>query len=76
MMDFLEFVFELILELIQEYCFHLIRRYVKNPFLRGVLYVLTVLLVVAIAFGIVVGAILLVLQLLIGILDWIGSLFA
>lgn len=55
-MEFIaDLFFELILELFTEGLFALIRRFVKNRFLRGVLYVLAVLLVVALAFGVIVG---------------------
>lgn len=75
-MEILEFAVELILDLIQEGCFRLIRKYVKSKFLRGILYVLSVLLVVLLAFGIVVGMIWLGGKAVIGILEWLGSFFA
>ena len=60
----LEFLGDLLLDLFQEYCFHLIKKHVKNRFLRGVLYVLTVLLTVEIAFAVVIGVIAMILTLL------------
>ena len=74
MMDLLEFAFEAVLELIQEGCFHLIRKYVKSKFLRGVLYVLTVLLVLAVAFALVIGVIWLGCQAVLWLLDSIGKI--
>lgn len=72
----LEFVVELILDLIQEGCFYLIRKYEKSKFLRGILYVLTVLLIVLLAFGIVAGLIWLGGKAVIGILEWLSSILA
>lgn len=72
----LEFVVELILDLIQEGCFYLIRKYVKSKFLRGILYVLTVLLIVLLAFGIVAVLIWLGGKAVIGILEWLSSILA
>ena len=48
----LELIFELILELLAEGAFALVRRYVKNKFLRGVLYVLVVLVIAGVALGV------------------------
>lgn len=50
-----ELFFEFVLELFTEGLFALIRKFVKNRFLRGVLYVLAVVLVVAVAFGVLIG---------------------
>lgn len=60
----LEFIGDMLLDLLQEYCFHLIKKHVRNRYLRGVLYVLTVVLTVAIAFAVVIGVIALILTLL------------
>lgn len=60
----LEFIGDLLLDLLQEYCFHLIKKHVRNRFLRGVLYVLTVVLTVLLAFAVVAGVIALVLTLI------------
>ena len=54
----LEFVFELVLELLLDGIFALIKKHVKNRFLRVVLYVLTLLAFV----GIIIGAVILVLN--------------
>ena len=54
----LEFVFELVLELLLDGIFALIKKHVKNRFLRLVLYVLTLLAFV----GIIIGAVILVLN--------------
>lgn len=55
-MEFIaELFFELILELFTEGLFALIRKYVKSRFLRGVLYVLAVVLVTALALGMFIG---------------------
>ena len=54
----LEFVFELVLELLLDGIFALIKKYVKNGFLRVVLYALTLLAFV----GILIGTVILVLN--------------
>ena len=54
----LEFVFELVLELLLDGIFALIKKYVKNRFLRVVLYALTLLAFV----GILIGTVILVLN--------------
>lgn len=69
-MGLLEFLLELILDLLEEGCFYLIRKYVKNRILRGILYALTVIALIALAFGAIVGAIYLGCEAVIGILDW------
>lgn len=68
-MGLLEFLFDLILDLIEEGCFYLIRKYVKNRFLRGVLYVLTVIAIIALAFALIIGAVYLGCEAVIWILD-------
>lgn len=60
----LEFIGDLLLDLFQEYCFHRIKKHVKNRFVRGVLYVLTVVLTALVAFAVVIGVIALILTLL------------
>ena len=70
----LEFIGDLLLDLFQEVCFHLIKKHVKSRFLRGVLYVLTVLLTVVLAFALVAGVIALLMSLLEGAVDAIESL--
>lgn len=72
----IEFILECILDLIQEVCFCWIRRHVKSKFLRGVLYILVVAVITAIALGIVLGAVLLGFQLVIWLLDLFGSLLS
>lgn len=47
------FLLELVLELLAEGCFALIRRHVRNKFFRGVLYVLTVLVIICAAMSVV-----------------------
>lgn len=72
--DMLEFIGDLLLDLFQEYCFHLIKKHVENRFLRGVLYVLTVVLTVVLAFAVVAGVIALILTLIGEGLDAMESL--
>ena len=52
----LEFIFELVLELLLDGIFALIKKYVKNRLLRVVLYVLTLLAFVVIIIGAVILA--------------------
>lgn len=75
-MELLEFIFEALLELLQEGCFRLIRKHVRSKFLRGVLYVLTVLAVVAIWLAAVIGVIWLGCQAVLWILDCLINLFS
>lgn len=72
----LDFLLELFLELIQEGCFHLIRRYVRCRILRGILYVLTVVAVLTLGFAIVIGVFWLGCQAILMILDGLEALFA
>lgn len=58
--DVLDFFFELFLELFADGLFALIRKYVKNKFLRAILYCLTVAVLVAIAAGAIIGVVLLI----------------
>ena len=48
-----EDIWEIILEFLQNLCFHRIRKHVRSPFLRGMLYVLTVLVLTALFLTIV-----------------------
>lgn len=72
-------IWEVILELLQEYIFSLIKKHVKCKFLRGVLYVLTVLAIIALAMIPVVLFFALIFWLLetaLWILDWISGLLS
>ena len=69
--DILDFIFELILELVSEGLFALIRKYVQNKFLRGVLYVVTVLVIA----GLVIGLMVLAVKLVSGVFPSVGNVF-
>ena len=68
----LEAIFEAQIELCMEGIVHLIRLHVPNRFLRGVLYVLTGLLVVAVVYGAIIG----ILYLGATALEWLSTLIS
>lgn len=69
--DVLDFFFELFLELFADGLFALIRKYVQNKLLRGVLYVVSVLVIA----GLVIGLMVLAVKLVSGVFPSVGNVF-